>query len=134
MRALVLASALALSVGAACAPQPMSGMGPTASMGGDARRCFRAQEVNGFRQASDRTVDLTVGANRVYRVDLFGVCPDLRAAVGVAVRTRGGSSYVCEGPDVELIVPSEIGPNQCLGRSIRQRTDAELQAERAARR
>lgn len=89
--------------------------------------------VNGFRVVDSQTVDLNVGAGRVFRLSLLGVCPDVRDAVSVGVRTRGGSSYICDDNDVELVVPSTAGPRACLATGLRQRSPEELAAERAAR-
>ncbi len=112
-----------------CAPVDPATPGPAASV--TARQCFNARNVNGFQVVDDRTVDLNVGANRVFRLQLLGTCPDVRDAVGVAVRTRGGSSYVCEDNDVELVVPSQIGPRVCPAVGLRQRSPEERAAERA---
>lgn len=115
-----------------CAPVDPAGSPPTASA--TARQCFNAGNVNGFQVVDARTVDLNVGASRVFRLQLLGTCPDVRDAVGVAVRARSGSSYICEDNDVELLVPSQSGPRVCPATGLRQRTPAELEAERAARR
>ena len=115
-----------------CAPVDPAGSPKTASA--TARQCFNAGNVNGFQVVDTRTVDLNVGANRVFRLELLGTCPDVRDAVGVAVRTRGGSSYICEDNDVELLVPSQTGPRVCPATGLRQRSPQELAAERAARR
>ncbi len=136
MRGLTAASILILSAGTACAPQPLTAMGPTASATGATRQCFSSQSVSGFNQVGDRAVDLTVGANRVYRAELFGVCPEVRSAVDLGVRTRAGGTFVCDDLDLELVVPSDVpsrGPNICQVRSLRQLTPAEIEAERRAR-
>lgn len=124
--------ALLSAAAVGCAPAKPMAPAPEASAG--ARQCFNANNVNGFQVVDSRTVDLNVGAARVFRLELLGTCPDVRDAVGVAVRTRGGSSYVCEDNDLELVVPSQTGPRVCPATGLRQRTPQELAAERAARR
>jgi hypothetical protein len=48
------------------------------------------------------------------------------------VRARsGGSSFVCDDRDLDLIVPSSLGPQVCRAVSVRRRTEAEVAAERA---
>lgn len=127
--------AAALAV-AGCAPVDAGGTmasGTTAS--GAPRQCFNAALVSGFRRVDERTVDLTVGANRVFRVGLIGTCPEVEDALSLGVRTRGGSSFVCNDLDVDLIVPNSVGgPRLCPATSLRQLTSAEVDAERASRR
>ena len=132
-------AALMVAVGmaaAACAPMvPGGAPEPSAQAGAPRRQCFNAGNVTGFRQVDTRTVDLDVGASRVFRVGLVGTCPEVREAVSLGVRTRGGSSFICDDLDVELMVPSSLtGPRVCPAVSLRQRTPQELAAERAARR
>ena len=131
--ALMVAVAAALT---ACAPAAPGGPSETGTQAGAPRRqCFNAANVTGFRQVDARTVDLDVGASRVFRVGLVGTCPEVREAVSLGVRTRGGSSFICDDLDVELMVPSSLtGPRVCPAVSLRQRTPQELAAERAARR
>lgn len=101
---------------------------------GSRRQCFHADLVNGFKAIDKRTVDLTLGAREQYRVALVGTCPEVDDALRLAVRTRSGSGFICEDADVELIVPTQIGPRYCPATSIRKRSTTELDAERAARR
>ena len=131
MRSAAFAATLAFAA-AACAPQTPPPQVQAAAAAG--RPCFHANNVNGFREVDRDTVDLTVGANEVYRAELFGVCPDVDQTVALGVRARGGSSWICEGADVEVIVPaSPIGPQVCPARSIRRLTQAEIEAGRRRR-
>ena len=129
MKSTVLAASLALVAVAACAPQgPPPHVQAAAAAG---RPCFHANQVNGFREVDRDTIDLTVGPNEVYRAEFIGVCPDMDQAFTVGVRTRGGSSWICEGPDVEIVVPqSPIGPQVCAAQSLRRLTQAEIEAGR----
>ncbi len=113
---------------AACAPYP-PGPPPHAARA-PARQCFYAGEVNGYREAGRDHVDLLVGANRVFRVELFGACPDIDWSNEIGVRGRGGVSYICDGVDVEFIVPNAgLGPpRRCAARSVRLLTRAEAAA------
>jgi hypothetical protein len=131
--ALIIATGAAA---AACAPRAPAGPALAGAQAAAPRRqCFNAANVTGFRVVDPRTVDLDVGASRVFRVGLLGVCPEVREAVAVGVRARSGSSFVCDDLDVELIVPSSLtGPRACPAVSLRPRTPEELAAERAARR
>lgn len=123
----ILAAVLVLAA-AACAPQAPA---PAPQLAGaPGQQCFHAGSVNGFRDVDDETVDLTVGPNEVYRVQVFGLCPDLDQVRGVGVRTRGASSWVCQGADMELVVPMSFGPRACPARSLRKLTHAEIAAGR----
>lgn len=99
-----------------------------------APRCFLASQVNGFTPRGDDAVDVHVGANRDYRLSLGGVCPDVNWSFRVALRTLGGSSWICEGADAEIIVPSPNGRQRCLVTDVRPLTQAEIDATRHRRR
>jgi RES domain-containing protein len=127
MLPLVLAAALAAGAcTAASEPQ-------TAAASREGRQCFRAQDVNGFTARNEREVDVTVGANNVYRLELMGRCPDVDWSQTIAIEARG-SSWICSGLDAELIVPTAIGPQRCPVTAIRRIPDEQLRAEREAAR
>jgi hypothetical protein len=126
-RSPALLSGFACIVLAACAPQPAAGPQSAAS----GRECFHAGSVCSFHPFSDEVVDIQVGARRYYRLQLFGTCPGVNWRTAVALRTRGGSSWICQGMDAELIVPEPgIGPQRCLVQSVRRLSDAEARALR----
>jgi hypothetical protein len=132
LRTLTAFCALAgLSALSACTA---AGEPASASAQSDGRQCFRADQVNGFNAIDDDTVDVSVGASRVYRLELFGPCPDVDWSQRIGIRARGGSNWVCRGIDAELIVPSAIGPSQCQVSSIRRLSEEEMDADREARR
>jgi len=95
-----------------------------------APRCFRAAEVNGFTSRGSDAVDVRVGANRHYRLSLGGPCPDVDWSLRVALRTTGGNSYICQGADAEIIVPSPSGTQRCLVTDVRALTAEEVAAAR----
>ena len=98
-----------------------------------ARDCFSANAVNGFNPVDDDTVDIRVGANRRYRLELAGFCPDIDRSWRIAVRTTGGSSWICQGLDAELIVPSPSGRQRCLVTDVRRLSEDEVRAARRRR-
>jgi hypothetical protein len=128
---LLVPALIALAL-AACAPMPppeMAAAGP-----GERRQCFWNREVNGFSAVDRDTVRLTAGARRVFELELFGGCLDVDWAQTIGVRSRG-SELICSGLEAELIVPrTGLGPQRCAVRSVRQVSEAELTAKRAARR
>jgi hypothetical protein len=119
---LLLSAALA----AACAQQPAQ----PASMASSANQCFFAGTVNSFKPSGDHSVDVRVGATKYYRLDLTGACPDVDWAQGVALRTLGGGTSICQGLDAEIIVPSPSGPQRCFVSGVRRLSDAEAQGLR----
>lgn len=78
-----------------------------------ARSCFFADQINGWREAGDKAVLVNVGANKVYRLDLFAPCHDLDTNFTIGVETRGGGNSICDGLDATIIAHSAIGPMRC---------------------
>jgi hypothetical protein len=110
---------------AACAQAP----GAPSSTASTGRECFNARNVSGFTPQGENIVDIQVGVRRYFRAQLIGVCPNVNWARRVAVATRSGSSFVCEGFDAEIIVPDPaLGPQRCQISSIRRLSDAEARA------
>ena len=100
-----------------CAWQPASTSGAAGSRPG--RQCFYANNVNSFTGTKDRNVDVRVGANRYYRLELGGGCPNIDWSTRIALRTRAGSSFICEGFDAELIAPDPAFQQQCPVTTVR---------------
>ena len=115
----------AAGVLAGCAPQGMP-----AAAASPRRECFSAVSLNSFHPIGDEFVDVRAGSRRYFRMELTGACPDVRWSNAVAVRTLGGSSWICQGVDAEVIVPSPSGTQRCLVTSVRRLSDAEARALR----
>jgi|KBSMisStandDraft_5_1062788.scaffolds.fasta_scaffold602465_2 hypothetical protein len=103
---------------------------PQAAATSTPQQCFSAKSIYSFHAIGDDAVDVEIGSHRVYRLDLAGVCQDIRWSNAIAVRTLGGSSWICRGVDAEVIVPSPSGTQRCLVTGVRQLSDAEAQALR----
>ena len=119
-----------LSIGvatlSACAQQAASAPASVASSG---RECFNARNISSFKAQGDNVVDIQVGVRRYYRMQLAGVCPYVNWTRSLAVVTRSGSSWICEGFDAEVVVPDPgLGPQRCLVSSVRRLSDAEARA------
>jgi hypothetical protein len=96
-----------------------------------APRCFLASQVNGFTShGNDESVDVRVGASRAYRLSLAGPCPDVDSSLRVALRTRAGGSWICQGADAEIVVPSPTGTQRCLVTDVRPLSQSEVAAGR----
>lgn len=94
-----------------------------------APRCFSARNARNFRVVDSRTVNLRVGRH-VYRLDLFGACPDVSWTNSLALVTSGGSSNVCTGRGLgtSIVVRGSTGPQRCAIQSITALTTQEVQA------
>jgi hypothetical protein len=95
-----------------------------------APRCFLAASVNGFTPRGDDAVDVQVGASRHYRLTLASACPDVNWSIRLGLRTLGGSSWICQGADAEIVVASPNGQQRCLVSDVRALTPAEVAAGR----
>ena len=111
---------------------------PTAREQGG-RQCFFARNVTGFRVAkdedgnrSDRTVWIDVRANDTFELTFAHRCPEVRWARAIGF-SRAGPGRICDGLDVDLIVPDVIGPQRCVVRSIRKLAPGELGARAGAK-
>ena len=121
-----------ISLGAAILLGSCTQQGPTAASDAGApagkSQCFFAPNVNGFGAATDSSVLIQVGANSYYRLDLIGPCHDISWATGLAFRTTtGGSNWVCDGADAEIIVPGQVG-GRCMVTGVHPITKAEWRA------
>ena len=105
---------------------------PSAAVG--ARQCFNATTIHGYETLPGGLVLMRAGGNRTFALQTFGDCPDLNWSRGLALRTRGGSSWICEGIDAELVVPSPIGAQYCPVQAVRGISREEARALRASRR
>ena len=104
------------------------------SVAAPGRQCFNATTIHGYETLPGGLVLLRAGGSRTFALHTFGDCPDLNWARSIALRTRGGSSWICEGIDAELIVPSPIGAQYCPVQAVRRISREEARALRLARR
>ena len=129
--ALIAPALVGAAILAGCAPYPPAPPSYAAAAGGE-RRCFMSDDVTGFRDRPQGVVDVIVSRRQVYRLDLYGPCPGIESATGVTVLTRRGKSWVCEGADVDVILPrAAFAPQLCPAHSLRLLSEREK--ERVAR-
>jgi hypothetical protein len=131
-RSRVAAALLSFASLSACVAEESEPGTATAAAAGSGRQCFRPGDVNSFSPQGDDVVYLRVGANRWFRAEILGTCPDIDFSQRVAIRSRG-TSWVCQGLDAEFIVPGPLGLDRCPITSLRRLTDAEVEAYRARR-
>jgi hypothetical protein len=127
--AIGLSIAAVAGLAAACAAT----FDPQEAASRSGRQCFNVSQVNGFDAIDRDTVQVTVGASQVYELELVGTCPEIDWSNRIAIRSTGGSSWICEGLDAELIVPSPSGTQRCPAIGVRKLTPVEVEALRAKR-
>ncbi|MBX7248752.1 MAG: hypothetical protein K1X35_06805 [Caulobacteraceae bacterium] len=102
---------------------------PPAATAETERDCFNVNSVSGFQADDDDVIYVRVGASRTYQLEVLGSCPNVDWTQHLGLETRG-SSFVCTGMDVDLIVPQDgMGPPlRCAVKAVRRLTDAERDA------
>jgi hypothetical protein len=120
-----LLSAIATFALAGCASTDPSDTAGTTTPG---RQCFSAHNVRNFRAVDSRTVNIRAGRD-VYRLDLFGTCPNVTWTNGMRLNTRP-SSTVCTGSGlgVSLSVRGPSGRQTCSVQSVTLLTPEEVAA------
>ncbi|MCB2047857.1 MAG: hypothetical protein KDE32_06465 [Novosphingobium sp.] len=111
-----MATALPVMLLAGCAANDAPA---TTTAAEDGRDCFFLSQVNGFSDAGKNRVNVNVGPGRTYEFETFGSCPELNYSLAIAFDQKGPGT-ICKGMDVDLIVPSSIGPQRCPVRMIRR--------------
>ncbi len=110
----------------ACAAEPSAGTAAAANAPG---QCFSLRRVDGFSRAGVDHVVVHVALHDAYEFETDGTCPNLDFNQRLALVSRTGSSQICGGWDVDLVVPSSIGPpERCRVRMIRKLTPEEGKA------
>lgn len=112
---------------------------PTAREEGG-RQCFYIEQVSGFRTAkdedgrrSDTRILVDVRASDTFELELMHRCPEVRWANDIGFR-QTGSGRVCDGLDVDLIVPdSTLGPQRCPVVGVRKLAPGEPGARAGSR-
>lgn len=99
------------------------------------RRCFFASNITSFAPVDTRTVNMRVGVNEFFRVDLMQTCRDATWPTGMSLVTRGGST-ICTGPALGTTLVTNRGPtrSRCSVRTITALTPEEAQALSGAQR
>lgn len=127
-----------LAIAAVIAGLGLTAAGATATAAPDTapdkpeRSCFFSNQINGWRsERNERTVYLEVGPSQMYRAELFSRCLGVDDALEIGVRTRSGGSSICDGMDVDLIVPGPIGPQTCAVTKLTKLTPEEIAALKA---
>ena len=124
-------SALLIAVAvASCAGPPGSHAALTGAAPASASRdrCFTPRQVTNFAAIDDKTVNIRVGVERVYSLELLGACPDVDWNNTLAIRATGGGSFICTGLDATVSTRGPTGRQSCAVRAIHQLTPEEIAA------
>ncbi len=127
-KSLTIAAAAAVAMLAGCAPYEEDPAYSAASAE-DGRDCFFLSQVNGFNDApegpnGEDRIYVSTGPSETYLFETFGACPDLNYSETIAF-DQNGPGTICRGIDVDLIVPTSIGPRRCPVSMIRKLTPEE---------
>lgn len=126
MRLAVVALALAVT---ACASSTGGGAAAgRVAAAGQGRQCFPVQSVNSFNAVDEDTINIRVGVNDYWQMELLGPCRDVEWNLGVALRSRSGGSFICDPLDVEVLSQSISGPDRCPVKSLRRLNATEVAA------
>lgn len=130
-RSAILASAAIalLTVSACTSTTSGSGSGSKAKSADATRQqCFFANEVDNFAVVNSQIVNIRVNQD-VYRLDMFGDCPNLTWTDAMVLRTTAGSP-VCTGNGLgdSVVTLGFDGPQQCSIQSITLLTPEQVAA------
>lgn len=104
------AMAALVTVASGCAPYADEPIQTAAADAG--RDCFFLSQVDGYTHAGRDRIRVSVGPGRTYEFKTLGICPELRDAEAMGFDPAGAGT-ICRGIDVDLIVPTTIGPRRC---------------------
>ena len=125
--ALIAGGALVVLAGAAVAQQDFVRNTET-----DNRACFETRKMEGYAPATvgqRDAINIRVSLDGVYQLEFSTICPGLKEATGVAIRTKNGSRLLCTGGEAELAVRGALaGPASCSVSGVRKLTEAEVAA------
>ena len=127
IKAAAIALVVAAGASAQTADKPVK---PSSTDNG--RSCFRNDDVSSWADVDKTTLNLRVGVRDYYQLKLAGPCGDIDWDLRIALRSRGPSTFICSGFDVDVIAAGPFGPQTCLATSLRRMTAEEVKALPAA--
>lgn len=121
---LIASAALLLAAAAEAQTSPPDKAGPPKG-----RQCFYVRDINNYAADDADHLFLRVGVNHIYRLDMFSSCPELPwADRAIGVRSFGGSSWICDPLDVEIVVRDQGFHDRCQVRTITELTPDQVKA------
>jgi len=108
-----------------------SGLARSAAPAPHGDECFNVRSVVDYSSAGRDAINVRVGGNRYYRLDILGTCPDIDLNFHLGLRSRSGSSWICHDTDAEVIARGPFGqPDRCPVVGMRQLSAEEVAAIR----
>jgi len=83
------------------------------------RECFFLSQISGYTHAGRNRIRVSTGPGDTYEFETLGNCPELEDAEVMGFDPVGPGT-ICRGIDVDLIVPTTIGPRRCAVSMIRK--------------
>lgn len=123
-RSVLLSALLGCAVLASSAPAAMAADAPKASQ----RECFLSRNLNGFNAPDDHTLYVRSGVKDIYRLDLMSSCINLTFRQSVGLKSTGGSDWICDPLDAEVVYGDVGIPQRCPVTAIRKLTPDEVAA------
>lgn len=125
----IVLSCLAMAATASCSTPDTT---QTAAVSTGQKQCFHTSDVRTFSDAGSNKVLVSIGRRDVWELTVAPGCPRIDFTSRLAIVPRG-TSFVCTGSDVDLIVPnaSGRGTQSCLVREVRKYTPEEAAAVRS---
>ena len=128
MRALTLSAAALTGVAAITFAAFAAQGAPPSNKTANNRACFFHDMANGFSAPDDHTVYVRAGVRDVYKLDLFGPCPNVDWTMRIGLQNRG-SSWVCVGDVVDILVRDPgLGRERCMAKVTAKLTPEEVAA------
>ncbi|MDG2003245.1 MAG: DUF6491 family protein [Novosphingobium sp.] len=113
-----IAAAITLSVLAASCT-PYADTPGTAQASSSNRDCFFLSQISGYSHAGKNRIRVSTRPSKTYEFETLGSCPELNHAESMGFDQSGAGS-ICKGIDIDLIVPTSIGPRRCAVSMIRR--------------
>ena len=111
----IAAMAMLSALTASCAPYSDAPDTAEASP----RECFFLSQISGYTHAGRDKIRVSTSPSKTYEFETLGHCPDLDHAEVMGFDPAGAGS-ICKGIDIDLIVPTTIGPRRCAVSMIRK--------------
>ncbi len=92
-------------------------------------QCFYSNDWHGWKATPDaKSIYISVGVNRLYRIDLASACPMLRTPNVSLLTEMRGSSSICGPLDLNLSVSDGGFKTPCIVENITPLSAAEASA------
>lgn len=93
------------------------------------RQCFSPSSVNNYAEVGEEALNLRVGVNEIWRLELEGSCPGLQWAHNrIVLAQRYGGGSICNGGAADVLISDRGFPRRCSVEQVVKLTQAEIDA------